>query len=227
MSDSQVSIGAALSYAWSLWRTHWRDIWGALALNALACTVLCAGVFAQNLALMGAGFLGLLATKYATYGAMFRLAYGAEHPEEPRFRLGALGLQWRGMELRMFGADLLLGLFVLILTVLLVIALIAPVFAMVISHGPPPANMTLDQLQQIIGPNGMTGVEVGMLLLRAVLVFVMTRLSLYLPATADSGRVAVLRTWKLTRGNFWRIFAAMRSMERLPPWRRGRPSSTA
>ncbi len=48
MSDSQVSVGAALSYAWSLWRSHWREIWGVLALNALGCTVLCAGVFAQS-----------------------------------------------------------------------------------------------------------------------------------------------------------------------------------
>ena len=208
MSDSQVSVGAALGYAWSLWRTHCREIWGVLALNALAWTVMCAGLFSQNWEVIAAGLLGLLVTKYATYGAVIRLAYGGEHTDDPDFRLGGLGLQWRRMELRMFGADMLLGVFLLILATLLAIAIFAPVFAMVMSRGAPPANLTWPQLQQMIGANGMTAVTVGELVLRMVLAFVLIRLSLYLPATAVGGRIAIFRTWQLTRGQFWRIFAS-------------------
>ena len=31
MADGQVSVGASLVYAWNLWRTNWRTIWGAPA----------------------------------------------------------------------------------------------------------------------------------------------------------------------------------------------------
>jgi len=210
MSDSQVSVGAALGYAWSLWRTHGREIWGALALNALAFTVLCAGVFAQNLTLLLAGGLGLVVTKYAVYGAMIRLAYGGEHPGDPQYQVGGLGLQWRGMELRMLGADALVTVFLVILTLLLVIALLAPVLGTVMSHGtiPNASTLTPDQLNQMLGPSGSTIMEVGQIVLRLVLAFVVIRLSLYLPATAESGRISIFRTWKLTRGHFWQIFAA-------------------
>jgi hypothetical protein len=213
MSDSQVSVGAALGYAWSLWRSHWREIWGALALNALACTVLCAGLFAQNLQLIGLGALSFLATKYAVYGSVMRLAFGGEHPDDPGYQHGALGLQWRRMELRMFGADVLLTFFLAVLAILLGLAIVAPVFAMVMNKGgtlPTGLSTTqqVEQLQQLIGPTGVTIVAVGELVLRIVLLFVIIRLSLYLPATAESGRISIFRTWKLTRGQFWRIFAA-------------------
>jgi len=210
MSDSQVSVGAALGYAWSLWRTHWREIWGALALNALAWTVLCAGLFAQNLLLIGAGGLALLLTKYAVYGAMLRLAFGAEHADDPAFKVGGMGLQWRAMELRMFGADALLTLFLIVLVTLLAIAVFAPVVGMVMSRGGalPTSPTTPQQLEQLIGPTGVTVLAVGQLVMMMVLLFVLTRLALYLPATAESGRISIFRTWKLTRGQFWRIFAS-------------------
>ncbi len=210
MSDSQVSVGAALGYAWSLWRTHWREIWGALALSALAWTVLCAGLFAQNLELIGAGGLALLLTKYAAYGAVLRSAFAADHADDPAYKAGSMGLQWRRMELRMFGADALLTLFLVILVMLLGIALFAPVVAIVMSRGGPvPAPPTTpQQLEQILGPTGVTVLAVGQLVMRMVLLFVLTRLALYLPATAESGRISIFRTWKLTRGQFWRIFAS-------------------
>ena len=210
MSDSQISVGAALGYAWSLWRSHWREIWGALALSALAWTVFCAGLFAQNLELIGAGVLGLLLTKYAVYGAILRLAFAGEHADDPAFKVGSLGLQWRRMELRMFGADALLTFFLIVFTVLLGLALFAPVIGIVMSRGGPlPAPpSTPQQLEQLIGPTGVTVMAVGELVLRVALLFVLTRLALYLPATAESGRISIFRTWKLTRGQFWRIFAS-------------------
>lgn len=207
MSDSQVTVGGALGYAWSLWRTHWREIWGVLALNALACTVLCAGVFAQNWRLMAAADAALLFTMFATYGAVYRLAFSAEHPDDPEFKLGNMGLQWRWMELKMLGAHLLLALFLVIVAVLLGIAIWALVMGVVMSQGGPMPTTQAD-LQRALGPTGGQALNLAELALQLVLMFVATRLSLYLAATADRGKVSVLRTWKLTRGQFLRIFAA-------------------
>ena len=208
MSDSQLSIGAALGYAWSLWRTHWREIWGALALNALACTVLCAGVFAQNWRLVAAADLGLLFTMFSTYGAVVRLAFGADHPDDPEFRLGSLGLQWRKMELRMLGANVLLVIFVVILALLLTLAVFAPIMGVVMSKGVViTPNSTPADLERVVGASGIQVLNVGYLIVQLVLMFVMTRLSLSLAATGDRKKVSVLRTWRLTRGHFWQIFA--------------------
>jgi hypothetical protein len=209
MSDSQVSVGAALSYAWNLWRGHWRQVWGVLALNALACTVVYAGMFSDKPELVLAGGAGLLFTAYASYGAMIRLAFAADHPDDPQFRLGSLGLQWGRMELRMFAAQLLLLLFLVILALLLVVLVLVPPMAVMMSRGGPlPATMTEAQLQQMLGPNGVTALQIGFAAVQLILFLVYIRLSLYLAATAESGRIAVLRTWRLTRGHFWRIFAA-------------------
>ncbi len=209
MSDGKVSVGAALSYAFSLWRTHWREIWGALALNGVACTVVCAGLFADNLNILLAGGVGTLLTTYSVYGAVVRLAFAADHPDDPDFRLGALGLQWRRMELRLFGAHILLIIFLVVLGLLLAIVLAAPLMAMMMTRGGPlPTTFTQADLLRLIGPNGAAALEAGVTLMQMILLFVVIRLSLYLPASAESGRIAVLRTWKLTRGRFWQIFAA-------------------
>ncbi len=45
-------------------------------------------------------------------------------------------------------------------------------------------------------------------IIQLVLAFVLIRLALYVPATADSQKVQLLRTWKLTRGRFWQVFLA-------------------
>lgn len=209
MADSQVSVGAALSFAWSFWRGHWREIWGALALNGLAFTVFFAGVFAYNLNLVAAGGAALMFTVYSVYGAVIRLAFAADHPDDPEYRLGAQGLQWRRMELRMLGANLLVTFFMLVLGLLLVVCLLAPVIAMVMSKGGPlPTGMTLKDLDRMLGPEGMIALQVGELVVRLIMIFVLIRLSLYLPASAESGRIAVFKTWKLTRGRFWQIFAS-------------------
>ena len=140
---------------------------------------------------------------------MIRLAFAADHPDDPQFKLGSLGLQWGRMELRMLGAQFLLLLFFFILALLLVVlVLVPPMAAMMTKGGPLPETMTAAQLQHIIGPNGMMAVQLGLAAVQLVLFLVYIRLSLYLAATAESGRISVLKTWKLTRGNFWRIFAA-------------------
>ena len=214
MSDSQVSVGAALGYAWSLWRTHWREIWGVLALNALACTVLCAGLFANNPLLMLAGMLGLVVTQYPVYGSIFRLAFASDHPGDERFSLAHHGLQWRRMELKMLGAGALVFLFSAALTVLLGLVQVFGLGALLYAHGIPLAQaLKGDDPFQAAGAQGLQLHYISNSIMQLVLIFVWIRLSLAYPATADSDRVQVFRTWKLTRGRFWQLLIATLVLE--------------
>ena len=212
MADSQVSLGASLTYGWDLLRAHWREIWGALALNALAWTVLFAGVFAQNGVLILAGLPAMILTKYAVYGSVVRLAFGAEHHDDADYKLGVLGLQWKRMELRMFGADLLFTVFFAVVISLLMIVLVAPLVGIVMSHGAKPADIqTQEQMLRWLGPDGQAILRAEQVLVQVVaivLVGIGVRLSLTLPASAESGKIAVLRTWKVVRRAFWRLLGA-------------------
>lgn len=218
MSDSQVSVGGALSYAWTLWRGHWREIWGVLALNGLAWTVFCAGLFAGNPSLLLGGGLAQMLISLAVYGAVVRLACGADHPDDPDFRLGGLGLQWRRMELRLLGAQLLIYLFAAIFLTLLMLVLAAGMMAVMMTRqGPLPAMMTQQQLQAMLGPQGMEALQISMGVAQLIMILVLVRLSLSLATTADTGRISVLRTWKVVRGRYWQILAATILIV-LPTW---------
>ena len=208
MAEGEISISGALSFAWSLLSHNWRAVWGVLALNALSWTVLFAGMFANRPDLMTAGSLAMLITKYPLYGAIFRLGAG-QGADNPDLKLGAQGLQWRGMELRMFAADILQSVFLVVLVLLVSVAMAAVLMGVLMSHGGPPLHITTPaDLQRALGPQGMQIMALEQLALLLVVLFVGTRLLLALPASALSGRVAVLRTWRLTRGSFLRLFLA-------------------
>ena len=212
MADSQVSLGASLTYGWDLLRAHWREIWGVLALNALAWTVLFAGLFAQNQVLILVGLLAVILAKYSVYGSVVRLGFGAEHHDDADFKPGVLGLQWKRMELRMFGADALVAVFFLVLMALLMIALVAPLVGIVMSHGATPADIqTQEQMLHWLGPDGQSilrAEQVAFQVLVIILLAIGVRLSLTLPASAESNKISVLGTWKLARGSFWRLLGA-------------------
>jgi hypothetical protein len=207
MAEGEISIGGALSFAWSLLSHNWRAIWGVLALHALSWTVLFAGLFSQRPDLTAMGFGALLATKYPLFGAVYRLGSspaGAEHPE---LKTGTLGLQWRLMELRILAAEFLAGIFVYIVAILAGIALMAPVLGVLMSHGgPPPKLVTIEDLERALGPQGANVVMAIQFVLWSLMTFLTIRLFLAMPSSALGGRIAVLRTWKLTRGLGWRIF---------------------
>ncbi len=209
MADSQVSVGGSLIYAWNLLKQHYRAIWALQALNSLAWTVLFAGVLAGNPALAAVGFTGMLMAKYPLFGALVRLASGPEHGGDEDFKLGAHGLQWRRMELRMFAADLLASAFLTVITLLVAVAVAALMLGVMLSQaGAAPTITSPEQVQQWINGPGAPYAKAANLVINIAVAFVSLRLSLSLVASASSGRVAVLRTWKLLRGNLLRIFAA-------------------
>jgi hypothetical protein len=208
MAEGEITISGALSAAWSILSLHWRTIWGILALNALSWTVIFAGVFAHRPELASAGIGASLATSYPLRGAVFRLSAGPESANSPAYKLGALGIQWGWMELRMFGAWALTGVFLAIILMIVTIALMAPLVGIFMSHVPPLTLAQPDDFLRGLGPDGPQVLTMVDIVLAAVFAFLAMRLFLAMPASALSGRLAVLRTWKLTHGAFWTIFVA-------------------
>ena len=207
MAESETSISGALSFAWSLLSHHWRAIWGVLALNALSWTVMFAGMFADRSEIIGVGFGAMLATTFPLCGSIYRLGAVTQGRENPELKLGALGLQWGRMELRILSATVLLFVFFAILLVLMSIALSAPLMGIVMNKGIPLEQVkTPEQLQRALGPQVTQVAAIIQLVILAVLGWVGARLMLAPAASALSGRVAVLRTWKLTKGAGWRLF---------------------
>ena len=80
------------------------------------------------------------------------------------------------------------------------------VFAAKVSgHALTAASMTPGYVSQILGHDTILAAA-G--IIQLVMAFVLIRLALYVPVTADTQKVQLLRTWKLTRGHFWQIFLA-------------------
>jgi hypothetical protein len=206
MSDDKVTIGGALSYAWSLWTQNWRAIWGVLAFYALASTICYAGQLAQDRVLIIGGALLAVIGSLATSGAIFRIAFAKEAGDRPGFRLGPLGVQWGAMEWRMLGATLLLLLFFILVGALVVVALCALVAGLTIAKGVPlssPPNP--DQMIAALGTTGTAAIDVVGVLLYGLMIFFAGRLALAVVASAVSGKVQVLKSFALTRGHFWSI----------------------
>jgi hypothetical protein len=206
MADGQVSVGGALGYAWTLLSQNWRAIWGALALHALAWTVLTAGLLSGNLDLVLAAVVAMRFTKYPVYGSISRAAEGsAGEAASP----GHLGIEWRAAESRMVAADLLFWVFILIMAMLVSIALSAPLVGVIMNSGGNIAAIdSADALLRQLGPYGRRIMQFESLLFWMIMLSIGFRLSLSLIASARSGRVAVLSTWRLTRGQFWRLVGA-------------------
>ncbi len=231
MAESRVSIGASLSYAWSLWRSSARSIWGVLALNSLAWTVFNAGKFATNdtVAACGLGAAALLSL--VTLGSMYRIAFAENHPSDPNSAPGHLGLQWGRLEWRLLGASSLLALFLFVVVLLACAAVTAVCIGVFMSRGVGAAPFTPAALAAGLGPQGMAliaalgpqgmefataigpqGMQIFILLASLVYLgtgYVFFRLILTSAATAESGRMQVLSTWRLTRGEFWRMLISI------------------
>ena len=208
MAESRVSVGASLSYAWHLWRSSARSIWGVLALSSLAWTVCYAGDLADNRMVALAGMAAGQLLSLATMGTMYRLAFAEDHPGDPAFALGHLGLQWGRTEWRLLGASLLLTLFLAIIVVLEFVVVGAICLGILANKGGPAPPATPQALLAALGPDGAPVLKVLFYLACCGLLFIWGRLLLTTAASADSGRIKVLATWRLTKGQFWRLLAS-------------------
>jgi hypothetical protein len=209
MTESRVSVGASLAFSWNLWVGRWRSIWGVLALTSLAATVYLTGDFAGQIKVEVVGMAAYLVVVLMTNGAVYRLAFAGRHGDDPAFTPGPIGVQWRAMEWRLLGASLLLALFFAILIAVAFVAVAGVAMGVAMNKGEVAALTTPQALIAALGPQGEMAVTILAAIAYVALIYVAVRLSLALAATADGGRIAVLKTWKLTKGQVWRILVSM------------------
>lgn len=206
MGEAKVTVGGAVGYALTLLASHWRAVWGALALNALAATVTVAGQITQSLSLTLGGVVVGLVFGLMLQGAVFRLALADRHAEDPQFRPGQLGLQWRRLEGRMLLAMLLATIAFLFVAVLLALAVSAVLFAVLSARGVDvAATLAFPVDPARIDARVRTPLAIAQVAWMIPLLYVALRLALVLPATADRNAIQVFRTWRWTRGQVLRI----------------------
>lgn len=202
MVESRVRVRESVRAAFEFTKSALPRTGGILALNALlsiALQLLSLNVLEAALLMA----LSVLAAVVAN-GALYRLGFAGEHPGDPEFRMGPLGFQWGGPETRLLGAMLLLAFFmVLAFLIWFVLAIVVVAIAMVAGGGPPPTPQTPPSppVQATLGVLG--------LIFGCGAVFVLVRVSLYQAATVAERHVRIFSTWGLTRGQFWRILAAI------------------
>ena len=155
-----------------------------------------------------AGVLTLVATLLGSLmanAALLRLAFADEHAGDPDFALGPQGFQFGRPELRLLGAIGLLMLFAFLAVLfLLLLAFIFTIAMVVAVHGQtavPTATSTLP-------PDVQAMLSLLILVFAIGLLWMAVRICLYPAATIATQRIQVFSTWKLTGGNWWRIFAA-------------------
>ena len=210
MAQSNVPVMEAARAAYRFWREAWRPALGALLL------VSALGAAQYYLAATGQSGWSLLATlltlpaQMVAYGALFRLAFADERIGEPAFLPGPGGLQWGGMENRLLGATLLLMLLAFVAIILLIFVFVIALMAVAggAAAGLEDAD-TPQEIMEALGPRGMLTLGLLAIAAGALGIWISVRLALVLPATAATGRVQVFETWRLTKGQFWRILAAM------------------
>jgi hypothetical protein len=139
-------------------------------------------------------------------GALLRLAFAAEHPGDPEFRIGPQGFQWGKPETRLLGAMLLVCLFALLgLLFVVVLAVIVAIATMALGHPNAPLPTADTQLPQ----NAQVAISVMATIFALAGLWVAVRICLYPAATVAEKKLQVFSTWRLTHGNFWRILAAV------------------
>jgi hypothetical protein len=137
--------------------------------------------------------------------ALMRLAFADEHPGDPAFRLGPLGLQWRMTEWRLLGAVCLLALLLVIGILFMVMLVFIFGAAAVLTTGAKAVQAAGTQ------PASPAAAATGSALLLAgamTAVFVKVHVCLYPAATVTKNKIEVFSTWPLTKGQFWPILAA-------------------
>lgn len=137
--------------------------------------------------------------------ALLRLAFASEHPGDPDFKVGPQGFQFGRPELRLLGAILLLTLFFLLaILFLLVLAFILTIALVVAVHGQAAVPSSANHLP----PDVQAMLSFLILIFAGALLWAAIRVCLYPAATIANKRIQVFSTWRLTDGNWLRIFAA-------------------
>jgi hypothetical protein len=210
-------LGTALGAAYGFW---WKGVSGAagiLALTTLACTWYAfvnfkalAGEVDASVTQVAGIIFGLIG--YLALAALYRVALSAQRPKTPELAPGPLGFQAGRLEAALVAAGLLREVLLLFIAVLLSFG----VGAFLVGVG-AVSNATITTPQQLIDHMGpaLPVFIAYVALAAALMIWLSTRLSLALVASAAERRVQVLSTMVLTKGRFWQILVGQ-AILRLP-----------
>lgn len=211
----QVQVGAAIGASFRFIGEAWSKAWGIM-LILVGLTAAQQVVELLRPGWTAVSFLALIVSTFvstAVTGALYRLRLGDDHPGDDQFSAHPAGLQWGGLEWRVLGANLIVGLAI---GVLVVVAFIIWAIILGVTVGSSPGDMQalqsgseaekLDALRHVmLGPAGLfTLVIVGPM--AVALIYMVIRLSLFALLAADARSFDLARAWNLARGAMLALF---------------------
>ncbi|HVN02136.1 MAG TPA: hypothetical protein VMT68_18190 [Caulobacteraceae bacterium] len=214
----KVKLGATIGETLRFVVEGWRGAWGAMMLLVWLAAALQAIQILKREWLF-APLLGALVLVFATTaatGALYRVRLSGDHPGDAGYAPGPAGFRWGGLEWRVLGANLLVGL---LIGVILVVAFFIWAIVLGVSASANPAALQAFQngtqaekmtalYQLMLGPAGV-GTAVILLPTFVGLLYLAVRLALVTPLAADTGQFDFGRSWAMTRGVVGAVLAGI------------------
>ncbi|MFA7264131.1 MAG: hypothetical protein WC068_14015 [Caulobacter sp.] len=202
MSQARFSVRTAVAEGFEFWRANVARVIGPLIIAAAAILAL-ATTSPPNFLTAGAPVSPSAVAIMAIYGLAYVMIQGglygvamADHGGAAAGPLGPLGLQWRGLETRILGASLLVGLVFLAAAV---VTTFGVSIGLLLLLGPTGAA-TSEQWMAGLSPTDKAVFYLGLGLCLVILWWLATRLSMTLAATAADNQIRLWAPFKLTRG---------------------------
>lgn len=206
-----VGVGAAIAASFGYIGEAWSKAWGAMMfLVWFSATLQAVELLKPEWALVS--FFGLIATLFVTTaatGALYRLSLAGDHPGDPAFTPGPAGLRWGGLEWRVLGANLIVGIGLGILAVMLLLFWALAIGFMIGAsgggadlqafEGGSAADKTAALARLMLGPAGVITAIIGIPSLLGLL-YLGARLALFAPLAADTRAFDFGRAWSLAGG---------------------------
>jgi hypothetical protein len=205
----QVQVGAAIGASFRFIGEAWSKAWGIM-LIAVWFAAMLEAVELLKPEWGFVSFLGLIATLFvsaAATAALYRLRFAEDHPGDGAYAAHSAGLQWDGLEWRVLGANLLIGI---IIGVILVVALIIWGVALGVTlSGDAAALQAVENGSDsekmaalgriMLGPGGLVS---AVILIPTIggLIYLSARLAVFAPLAAETRAFDFGKAWTMTRG---------------------------
>jgi hypothetical protein len=204
-----VQVGAAIAASFRFVGEAWTKAWGVMLL-LLWFTAVLQVVQVLKPTWGSVSLLGVIPTLFITTaatGALYRLRLESDHPGDPDFAANAAGLQWGGLEWRVMGANILVGV---ILGALFVLACFMFGIVLGVTMQSDPADLQavengsdaekLAALGRLM--LGVGGFVAALILIPSLLglLYLGARLTVFTPLAADARAFDLGKAWTLSRG---------------------------
>jgi len=205
----KVQVGAAIAASFRFVGEAWTKAWGVMLL-LLWFTAVLQVVQVLKPTWSSVTLLGAIPTLFITTaatGALYRLRLESDHPGDPDFVAHSAGLQWGGLEWRVMGANILVGV---ILGALFILACFIFGIALGVTMQGDPADLQafehgtdaekLAALGRLM--LGVGGIVSALILIPSLLglLYLAARLTVFTPLAADARSFDLGKAWSLSRG---------------------------